>query len=108
MNEKTINESNEVTPEKIFETYIAQARTAVLVTGAEPEVYTHIRNGRSTAVEIAKAAQASPQGVEILLNGLVALNFLTKSSDAYQLTPFAEKFLMKDSSAYLGYLASFQ
>ncbi len=100
--EKTIDERNEVTPEKIFETYFAQIQTAVLVTGAELEVYTHIKNGHSTAVEIAKAAQASPRGMEILLNSLVALNFLTKSSDTYQLVPLSEKFLVKDNPAYLG------
>ncbi len=77
-------------------------RTGVLVTSVDLEVYTHINNGHSTAVEIAKAAHASPRGMEILLNSLVALNFLTKSSDTYQLTPFAEKFLVKDDPAYLG------
>ncbi len=107
MNKKTIDESNEVTPEKIFETYIAQARTAVLVTSIDLDVYNHIRNGHSTAEEIAKAAQASPRGVEILLNCLVALNFLTKSGDAYKLTPLAEKFLVKDNPAYLGDFVQF-
>lgn len=100
--EKTIDEKNGVTPEKIFETYFAHMRTGVLVTSVDLELYTHIKNGHSTAVEIAKAAKASPRGMEILLNSLVALNFLTKSSDAYQLTPLAEKFLVKDNPAYLG------
>jgi hypothetical protein len=100
--EKTIDEGNEGTPEKIFQTYFAHMSTAVLVTGVDLEVYTHIKNGHRTAVKIAKAAQASPRGMEILLNSLVALNFLTKSNDTYQLTPLAEKFLVKDNSAYLG------
>lgn len=99
--EKNI-EKNDVTPEKIFGTYSAQIQTAVLVSSTEFEVYTHIKNGHSTAVEIAKAAQASIRGMEILLNSLVALNFLTKSKETYQLTPVADKFLVKDSLAYLG------
>ena len=99
---KTIDERNKVTPEKIFETYSAFMSTGVLVSSVDLEVYTHIKNGHSTAIEIAKAAQASPRGMEILLNSLVALNFLTKSNDKYQLTPLAEKFLVKDNSAYLG------
>ena len=99
---KTIDDKKEVTPEKIFQTYSAHMTTAVLVSGVDLEVYTHIKNGYNTAVEIAMAAQASPRGMEILLNGLVALNFLTKSSNTYQLTPVAEKFLVKDSPAYLG------
>ncbi len=100
--EKTIDERNEMTPEKIFETYWAHMSTGVLVTSVDLEVYTHIKNGHSTAVEIAKAVQASQRGMEILLNSLVALNFLTKSSDVYQLTPLAEKFLVKDNPTYLG------
>ncbi len=99
---KAIDEGNKVTPEKIFQTYWAHTSTALLVTGVDLEVFTHIKNGHSTAVEIAKAAQANLRGVEILLNGLVALNFLKKSGDTYQLTPLAEKFLVKDNPAYLG------
>lgn len=100
--EKTIDERNKITPEKIFETYSAFMSTGVLVSSVDLEVYTHIKNGHNTVVEIAKAAQTSPRGMEILLNSLVALNFLTKSSDVYQLTPLAEKFLVKDNPAYLG------
>ncbi|HEY9205268.1 MAG TPA: class I SAM-dependent methyltransferase [Candidatus Methanoperedens sp.] len=100
--EKTIDERNKVTPEKISEILSAHMSTGALVTGVDLEVYTHIKNGHSTAAEIAKAAQASPRGMEILLNGLVALNFLTKSNDTYHLTPVAEKFLVKDSPTYLG------
>ncbi len=99
---KPIDERNEVTPEKIFQTFFAHISTDVLVTGVDLEVYTHIKNGHSTAVEIAKAAQTSPRGMEILLNSLVALNFLMKSSDTYRLTPIAEKFLVKGNPAYLG------
>ena len=99
---KTIDKKNEVTPEKIFETYSAFMRTDVLLSSVDFEVYTHIKNGHSTAVEIANAAKASPRGMEILLNSLVALDFLTKSNDTYHLTPLAEKFLVKDNPAYLG------
>ncbi len=74
--EKTIDEKNEVTPEKIFQTYSAHMGTRVLV---------------------AKAALASPRGMEILLNGLVALTFLMKSSEVCQITPLEEKFLVMDN-----------
>ena len=47
---------------------------------------------KTIRTEIAKAVQASLQGMEIFLNNFVALNFFTKSSDKYQLTPLAEKF----------------
>jgi len=101
INEKT-NTDNEPTPEKIFETTFAFAPTRVLVTGIDLEVFTHIANGCHTSEAIAKAAQASPRGMEILLNSLVALNFLTKSSARYSLAPLAEKFLVKGKPAYYG------
>lgn len=96
------NIGNEVTPERIVQTIFGHIGTGVLVTSVQLEIYTHIKNGCSTVAEIAQAAQANPRGMEILLNSLVALNFLAKSGDKYQLTPLAEKFLVKGNPAYLG------
>lgn len=97
-----MDKRNEVTPEKISQTVFAHMSTSVLITSVDLEVYTHIKNGHITAAEIAKTAQASPRGMEILLNSLAALNFLTKSNNTYQLTPLAEKFLVKGNPAYIG------
>lgn len=100
--EKTNIVNVEPTPEKIFETTFAFAPTRVLVTGIDLEVFTRIADGYHTAANIAKAAQASPRGMEMLLNSLAALNFLTKSDGEYYLTPLAEKFLVKGKPAYYG------
>jgi ubiquinone/menaquinone biosynthesis C-methylase UbiE len=99
---KTNTNGEGPTPEKIFETFFAFASTRVFVTGIDLEVFTHIANGRHTSVEIAKAASSSPRGMEILLNSLAGLNFITKADGTYHLTPLAEKFLVKDRPAYFG------
>lgn len=85
-----------------METSFAYAATRVLVSGVDLEVFTHIANGNHTAADIAKAAKASQRGIEILLNGLTALNFITKSNGTYDLTPLSEKFLVKSTPAYFG------
>lgn len=94
--------TGEPSPEKIFDTFFAFASTRVFVSGIDHEVFTHIANGHRTAVEIAKAASSSPRGMEILLNSLVCLDFITKSNGSYHLTPLAEKFLVKGRPAYFG------
>jgi len=94
--------NNELSPEKIMETSFGYAATRVLVTGVDLEVFTHIANGNHTAADIAKAADASQRGIEVLLNSLASLNFITKSDGTYDLTPLSEKFLVKGEPAYFG------
>src|SRR5665811_1668502 len=93
---------NEPSPEKIMETTFAYAATRVLVAGVDLEVFTHIANGNHTAADIAKAADASQRGIEILLNSLASLNFITKSDGTYDLNAISEKFLVKVTPAYYG------
>src|SRR3990172_10943086 len=100
--EKMNIKGEELNPGKIFEMCFAFAPSRVLVAGVDLEVFTHIANGHHTATDIAKAASASPRGMEILLNSLVALNFLTKSKGTYDLTPLSETFLVKGNPAYYG------
>lgn len=99
---KTNSNDEEPTPEKIFETFFAFASTRVLVTGIDLEVFTHIANGCHTSAEIAKTASSSERGMEILLNSLAGLNYITKADGTYHLTPLAEKFLVKGRPAYFG------
>ncbi|MCZ7406743.1 MAG: hypothetical protein O8C67_17695, partial [Candidatus Methanoperedens sp.] len=95
-------DNSEPNPEKIMETAFAYAATRVLVAGVDLEVFTHIANGNHTAAEIAKAADASQRGIEILLNSLASLNFITKSDGTYDLNALSEKFLVKGTPAYFG------
>ncbi len=99
---KTIKNDEGSKPEKIFQTFFAFASTRVLVSAVDLEVFTHIANGYDTAGNIAKAASSSERGMEILLNSLASLNFLTKSNGSYGLTPLSEKFLVKGKPSYFG------
>ena len=89
--EKT-NTIEEPNPGKIFETTFAFTTTRVLVAAVDIGLFTHIASGHHTVADIAKKAGASERGVEIILNGLTSLDFLTKSNGTYDLTPLSEKF----------------
>lgn len=95
-------DNGEVNPGKIFDTCFAFATSRILLSGVELEIFTHIANGHRTMLDIARAAQADSRGIEALLNSLVAMNFLTKSNNLYDLTPPAKKFLVKGLPTYYG------
>jgi ubiquinone/menaquinone biosynthesis C-methylase UbiE len=95
----TIEEPN---PGKIFETTFAFTTTRVLVAAVDIGLFTHIASGYRTVTDIAKKADASERGIEIILNGLAALDFLTKSNGTYDLTPLSDKFLVKGKPSYFG------
>lgn len=99
--EKT-NTSEEPNPGKIFETTFAFTTTRVLVAAVDIGLFTHIASGHRTVADIAEKAGASERGVEIILNGLTSLDFLTKSNGTYDLTPLSEKFLVKGKPSYFG------
>jgi len=99
---KEINTIEEPNPGKIFETTFAFTTTRVLVAAVDIGLFTHIANGHHTVAEIAKKAGASERGVEIILNGLASLDYLTKSNSTYDLTPLSEKFLVKGKPSYFG------
>ncbi len=100
--QKTGKNEQEPTPEKIFEISFSFAPNRVLVAGVDLEVFTHIANGRHTAGEIAQAASASLRGMEMLLNSLTGLGFLSKSNGSYHLVPVSEMFLVKNKPSYNG------
>ena len=100
MNSK--HNGNEPDPGKIFETAFAFTTTRILLTAVDLEVFTHISKGLHRVSDIAKASSASVRGMEILLNGLTSLDFLTKSGGKYDLTPLSEKFLVKGKPSYYG------
>lgn len=95
-------ENEELNPGKIFETCFAFAPSRILLAGVELEVFTHIYNGHNTSKKIANISGADQRGMEILLNSLTALNFLTKFNGIYGLAPISEKFLVKGIPTYYG------
>ena len=92
----------EITPQKIIEDLWAARATQALVAGIELDVFTHISAGKHTVKEIARAAKASDDGMERLLDALAGLGYLNKKKNRYGLKPIAEKFLIRGNDRYIG------
>ena len=94
-----------VTPDLILQ-HLWSARSAMaLASGVDLEVFTHVANGRRTAAEIARAANANRRDMEYLLDSLVGLGYLNKKSETYGLEPVAAAFLVKGREPYMGAFA---
>lgn len=78
------------------------AKTQILKTAVDLDLFTNIDNGQHTAAELAKAIGATERGVRILANALVGFKVLEKDKDRYFLTDTARTFLSKKSRAYMG------
>jgi SAM-dependent methyltransferase/DNA-binding CsgD family transcriptional regulator len=95
------------TPERIFQALTAYQQTAAMKAAVELDVFSAVAAGSDTAAEIARRAGASERGVRILCDYLTVHGFLTKRDNAYGLTPEAQLFLVRESPAYVGGMASF-
>lgn len=82
----------------------AMAPTRILLTAVQLDVFSHIAAGKTTAAEVAAAAQASLRGTRMLLNALCALQLLVKNSERYGLHPASRQFLVRSSPDYMGYM----
>ena len=79
-------------------------KTCVLHTAVKMDVFTAIGDGRQTAGAIAQKIDGTVNGVERLLNALVAMELLEKTDDKYTNTPSGKSLLAKDSPKYLGHI----
>jgi 2-polyprenyl-3-methyl-5-hydroxy-6-metoxy-1,4-benzoquinol methylase len=89
-------------PELFFDTAQAYQRTAALRAAIDLDLFTAIGGGATTVPAIAAKCQASERGIRILCDYLTVVGFMTKSGNAYQLTPDTAFFLTKGSPAYQG------
>ncbi|HEY2761025.1 MAG TPA: methyltransferase [Pirellulales bacterium] len=65
-------------------------------------VFDALDAGAKTVEETAAATGASERGLRILMNGLVATNFLARRGKKFSLAPDVAAFLIKRKPAYLG------
>jgi len=79
-------------------------KTCVLQTAVKMDVFTVIGDGRRTAGEIAQKVDGAVNGVERLLNALVAMELLDKQNETYTNTSCGKEFLAKNSPKYLGHI----
>jgi ubiquinone/menaquinone biosynthesis C-methylase UbiE len=91
-----------VLPLRTFETAWMYAQTSILVAAVELDVFTHLAQGRQTLPSLAKGCGASRRGLRVLLNALVAQEFLRKSGSRYWLQAEAARYLVRGQSDYLG------
>lgn len=98
----SVSPKEKITPQRISELCFAFAPTRVLVTAVDLEVFTQIHRGAHSLHEIAEGSEASRRGMEMLLNSLTSLEFLTKQDHKYYLTPLSENFLVKGEPSYFG------
>jgi len=89
-------------PEKIILDGFAFARTRVLITAIDLDLFTHISNGKKAPSELAQITGAHMRPLVILLNALCAMEYLQKKGGLYELTPLSRFFLVKNKRMYFG------
>lgn len=77
------------TYEDLLRTADAFTDYRTLIAGVELDLVTHLGKKSATAKEIARRADASPEGVEFLLNALTGIGLLTKWGERFRNTPSA-------------------
>jgi 2-polyprenyl-3-methyl-5-hydroxy-6-metoxy-1,4-benzoquinol methylase len=98
--EKTTH--HELSPGKIILDTFAFARTRILSTAIDLELFTHISKGKKTLSELAQATKTQGRPLEILLNTLCAMEYLQKKDRRYELTSLSRFFLVKGKKMYYG------
>jgi SAM-dependent methyltransferase len=79
-------------------------KTCALHTSVKLDVFTAIGDGSLTAGETAQKIDGAVNGVERLLNALVAMELLDKTDGKFSNTPSAQTLLSKDSPKFLGHI----
>jgi len=77
-------------------------KTCTLHAAVKLDVFTCLGEEQLSAEKVAKRLNASPRGVERLLNALVAMKLLIKTDDKYANSSSAGEFLSKNSPKYIG------
>ncbi len=68
----------QVTPDRIMQMAHGFWPAAIISSAAAFDFFTHIAHGHDTADTVASAAGTDPRGTRMVLDALVALEFLTK------------------------------
>jgi ubiquinone/menaquinone biosynthesis C-methylase UbiE len=80
-------------------------KARALVAAIELDVFRHLAAGKRSVGEIAAAAHATPRGMRGLLDTLVAMRYLGKRGDRYNLRTMADIFLVPGRPSYIGSMA---
>jgi ubiquinone/menaquinone biosynthesis C-methylase UbiE len=103
MTAKAQQPAREMTPaESLMHMGMSFNASRILAAGVQLDVFSHLARGQHTAAEVARAASASERGMTMLLDGLVAIELLTKTGGRYQLTTTSAQYLVRESPDYMG------
>jgi len=94
-------------PQRVWDTLNAYQRTAALRAAIDLDLFTAISEGADTPSGLAKRCDASTRGIRILCDYLTVISFLTKTANAYALTPTSAVFLDRHSPASMSSMARF-
>jgi ubiquinone/menaquinone biosynthesis C-methylase UbiE len=78
------------------------ARSQVLHTGVELDLFTLMHEGWHTAEQLAQATSCTERGLGMVLNALAGLKLVAKQGKRYADTELARKFLSRKGARYLG------
>ncbi len=83
--------------EDVWGAWKAQA----LASASDLEVFAHLAAGKRTVGQLAAATRTTPRGIRGLLDALVAMRYLGKRGDQYNLRPPADAYLVPGASMSL-------
>lgn len=79
-------------------------QTAILHASVVLDIYTHLEAQSMSTQQLSQRLKCDERGLNMLLNGLCALELLNKCDDKYQNVDFSLKYLVKSSPDYLGHI----
>jgi 2-polyprenyl-3-methyl-5-hydroxy-6-metoxy-1,4-benzoquinol methylase len=95
-----------VTPERIMQMSWGYAAPLMMEVGVRHGIFDRLDSGPKTADEVAALAGVSPRATRIIMNGLAAIQLLTKDPQGrFGLAPDAAAFLVSTKPGFLGGLA---
>jgi len=95
-----------VTPEPIIQVCTGLWAAGVLKGAVELHVFDQLTTEPRDAAGLGQVLQVPSEGLQILLDALVALEFLAHTPEGYTLTPVSAEFLVSSKPTYLGTFAA--
>lgn len=99
---------SEPSPERILQIATGDWASSILAAAVTHSLFNHLEGGASSAEQVAKAADISVRGAQVLLDGLLGLGLIELRDGAYGNTAEASAFLVEGRPAYLGGFAKVQ
>jgi len=89
---------------RLLSTSSAYWRSSTIHAAVQLEIFTVIKDGKPTAVEISERIGGSERAVKMLLNALTAMGLLKHEAERYANTDFSGAYLVKGEPAYIGHI----